>query len=110
VPHGMISGISAVTLPHLIGQGPAMDMMLSARRVPADEALRMGLVHQLITGDVLAAALEFARRLASYPPVSVAATKHLLMLELRHQVRKYLNEIDQARVAVADAANLNARA
>lgn len=107
--HGMISGVSAVTLPHLVGHGLAMDLMVSGRRVDAAEAARIGLANEVVDGDVLAHSLAFARRLASFPVASVAASKRLVVLELRHQVRKYRAEIDAARVAVAEALRLDAR-
>src|SRR6202007_2668794 len=47
VQHGMISGVSAVTLPGLIGEAAALDLMLSGRTIGADEAKRIGLVHEI---------------------------------------------------------------
>jgi enoyl-CoA hydratase len=43
-------------LPRLIGQGVALEMLMTASRIPANEAQRFGLVDQ-ISDDVLAAAL-----------------------------------------------------
>ncbi len=107
--YGMISGVSAVTLPHIIGQPAAMDLMLRGHRLGAEEAKRIGLVHEVVAGDVLAHTLSFARKLAGYPVVSVAASKRLLMQELRHQVKKYRAEIEAARIEVAEARNMDAR-
>ncbi len=42
------------TLPRIIGVGPAFDMILTARVVDADEALRLGLVTRLSDGSSLA--------------------------------------------------------
>ncbi|MGY1778814.1 crotonase/enoyl-CoA hydratase family protein [Geodermatophilus sp. SYSU D01036] len=57
-----------VRLPRLIGAGRAMDLVLTGRSVYADEALRMGLVTQVVpAGQALAAAQELARRLAAFP-------------------------------------------
>lgn len=50
-------------LPRLVGRGRALDIMLTARQVPADEAYRIGLVDRLTEGDALEAALSFAREL-----------------------------------------------
>ncbi len=61
---GLIPGAGGTQrLPRLVGRGRALDIMLTARQVPADEAYRIGLVDRLTDGDVVAAANEFADRL-----------------------------------------------
>ena len=47
VQHGMISGISAITLPGIVGEPVALDLMLSGRLIDASEALACGLVHRV---------------------------------------------------------------
>jgi enoyl-CoA hydratase/carnithine racemase len=57
-------------LPRLIGQGRATELLLSARRVDAEEALRIGLAELRIDGeDALAAGHEIAARWAAGPEV-----------------------------------------
>ena len=63
---GLIPGAGGTQrLPQLVGRGRALDIMLTARQVPADEALGIGLVDRLTDGDVLDAALSLARELVS---------------------------------------------
>jgi len=63
---GLIPGAGGTQrLPQLVGRGRALDIMLTARQVGAEEALRIGLVDRLASGDVLDAALELAREIAS---------------------------------------------
>jgi len=45
-------------LPRLIGAGPALDLMLSGKPIPADKALEIGLIDRLVGGDVVTAALD----------------------------------------------------
>jgi enoyl-CoA hydratase len=57
-----------VRLPRIVGAGRAMDLVLTGRSVDADEALRIGLVTQVVpAGQALATAQELARRLAAFP-------------------------------------------
>jgi enoyl-CoA hydratase len=60
--------LGTVRLPRLIGQGRALDLILSGRPVDAGEALSMGLVNRITEpGQARAGALELARRLAAFP-------------------------------------------
>lgn len=63
-------------LPRLVGPARAMDLALTGRPVPADEALAMGLVSRVVPDDRLAAeAVAIARGLADRSPEAVAAIK-----------------------------------
>lgn len=67
-------------LPRLIGHGPAADILLSSRRVPAEEALAMGLVTRVEEEDaLLPAALAYAKTIAATAaPRALALTKRQL--------------------------------
>lgn len=57
-----------VRLPRLIGQGRALDMILTGRPVPADEALQMGLANRVVKeGRAVQAAQRLALELAAFP-------------------------------------------
>lgn len=67
---GLIPGAGGTQrLPRLVGRGRALDMMLTARQVPADEALTIGLVDRFSEADVVKGALALAGELtvASLP-------------------------------------------
>lgn len=59
-----------VRLPRLIGLGHAMDMILTGRGVPANEALAMGLVNRVVPkGQARSAAIDLAHQLTKFPQV-----------------------------------------
>ena len=64
------------TLPRIVGLSPAMDLLLSARRIDAGEALRLGLIHRVVPRERLQAeATALAERLAATPRPVMAALK-----------------------------------
>jgi enoyl-CoA hydratase len=59
-------------LVHLLGASAAADLILTARRIPADEALRMGLVNRISApGNTLEAAVEMAEAITANGPLAV---------------------------------------
>ncbi|GAA0214854.1 enoyl-CoA hydratase-related protein [Saccharothrix mutabilis subsp. mutabilis] len=67
------------TLPRLIGHGRAMEMMLLAQPVDAEEALRIGMVNQVVPdGEALSTAQALARKLAAGPTVAYAKIKEAM--------------------------------
>jgi enoyl-CoA hydratase/carnithine racemase len=69
------------TLPRIIGAGPAFDLILTARAVDADEALRLGLVSR-ISASVVDEALAIAETLCEYGKFGVESTKQVLWANL----------------------------
>lgn len=68
-------------LPRRVGAARAAELVFTARRVPAVEALALGLIDQLTpAGEARAAALELAARIASNSPVGLRAAKRALRL------------------------------
>ncbi|MDQ3044103.1 MAG: enoyl-CoA hydratase-related protein, partial [Chloroflexota bacterium] len=64
----------AVRLPALVGSGAARDLLFSGRFVPADEAMRLGLLDRLVEPkDVLDCAMELAHEMASNAPLAIRA-------------------------------------
>jgi 2-(1,2-epoxy-1,2-dihydrophenyl)acetyl-CoA isomerase len=70
------------SLPHLVGHAKAVELLMLAEPVRADEALRLGLLTRLVDDDelVLPSAHEFAARLAAGPTVAYGAIKRELLV------------------------------
>jgi enoyl-CoA hydratase len=71
------------TLPRIVGAGPAFDLILTARAVEADEALRLGLVSRMSAdSSVLDDALAIAETLCGYGKFGLESTKQVLWANL----------------------------
>lgn len=67
------------TLPALLGEQRARDLLMTARRVSGDEALAMGLVDRLATPERLdLEAMMFAQKIAANAPLALAAIRAAL--------------------------------
>lgn len=82
LPHvkmGIPPGYGATyRLPRIVGLGAAKYLVLTGAVVDGLTALRLGLVDLLTGGDVVEAALEVARTIASRAPVAVSLAKQAL--------------------------------
>ena len=74
---GVIPGAGGTQrLVRLVGPGRTRQIVYSGRLIPAEEALRLGIVERVLEpGEVLDAAVEDARRFANGPRVALAAAK-----------------------------------
>jgi enoyl-CoA hydratase/carnithine racemase len=98
VKHGMISAASALHLPQVIPNALAMEMLLMARNISADEALRWGLVNAVVD-DVMAEAETWATIIAGSSPAAVQATKRLALFSRRTSTAERA-EMEAARALV----------
>jgi len=98
VRHGMISAVSALRLPQVVPGARALEMLLMARNIAAEEALRWGLVNAVVD-DARAEAEKWAEAIAGYSPAAVQATKRLAMLS-RRMTEGERSAIEAARASV----------
>lgn len=67
---------ATVRLPRIVGQGRALDVLLTARRVPAEEALAWGLIGRMVEpGKALEEGLAVAEAVAALPPGALGAAR-----------------------------------
>ncbi len=65
-----------VRLPRLVGQGRALEIIMTGRKVPAEEALRIGLCEQVVPkGEARAAAEAMAQEIARFPQGAMLADR-----------------------------------
>ncbi len=65
-----------VRLPRIVGQGRALDMILTGRPVGAHEALQMGLANRVVpTGESLTVAHDLAEQIAAFPVACMRADR-----------------------------------
>ena len=66
----------SVRLPRLVGQGRALEIIMTGRKVPAEEALRIGMCEQVVApGKAREAAEEMAATIARFPQAAVRADR-----------------------------------
>lgn len=88
---GLVPGDGgAYFLSRTVGFSRALELMLTARLVDADEAERIGLVHRVVEpAELMPAAMILAKQLAELPPVALRLTK-------RAAYRSRDSELEQA--------------
>jgi len=80
---GLVTGWGATyMLPRLVGKSLAVEMMMTGRRLSAEEAHKAGLVNAVYPVDEFEAEVrEFVNALVAGPPLALAAMKKLVNLE-----------------------------
>jgi enoyl-CoA hydratase/carnithine racemase len=95
--HGF--GIS-VTLPRVVGNQTASEMLYTGRTVGAEEATQLSLCDRYTDADPRDEAVEFARNLALSAPLSLVAIRSTMRRELVAQVYTALSHEADAQIAL----------
>ena len=102
---GVFPPIAAQIMPRIVGRKAAMDLILSGRIIPAQTALQVGLVNQVVPGDQLASATEaFLKPYLGLSAAVLKLTKKAIVAGLRDDLEPslklieeiYLNELMQS--------------
>lgn len=78
-----------VRLPRLIGEGKAKELIFTARRIDADEAVRLGLVQRVVPrSELLSEAHRIAQDISNNAPLAIESAKKLI----NHGIEVHISE------------------
>ena len=96
----------SATLPRIVGQQHALDLLYTGRRVGGDDAARIGLVDRLVDADQLRdAALELATDIAGSAPLAVASIRATMRADLVDAVRTAVDREASEQVRLQQTAD-----
>lgn len=76
---GLVPGFGVLRAPSVIGRQWTKYLVFANQRIGADEALRLGMVQQVVpAADLLSRALEIAARIAGQAPLALAVGKKII--------------------------------
>ncbi|MEO0812335.1 MAG: enoyl-CoA hydratase-related protein, partial [Myxococcota bacterium] len=89
VPLGLVpEGGSSLLLPRILGHRRASELLLLGEKFGADTAREMGIVNEMVEGDVFARAMDRATALAQQAPRAVMQSKALMKAPYRDALRE----------------------
>ena len=104
---GLVPGYGGTQrLPRLIGEARAMEMITLGRTVGAEEAARIGLLHRIVEGNVVDAALSYAHEFSSFSLLALGFAREAVSRALDvpiHEGLKIEANLSTLAYATADA-------
>lgn len=89
---GVVAGVAAPLLAFRLGAGPAARLLLTAEAVPAAEAHRLGVYHEIVENHLLwARSVEVGKQCATGSPEAIGLTKRLLQETVGEQLATQLS-------------------
>ena len=101
---GILPGLGSThLLPRIVGRAKALELVLTARTIPAREALEIGLVSQLVPAEKLAAAArELAAGMAAHRPEVLAAARAAVNYGAEHSMEEAMRNEERASAALRE--------
>ena len=91
-------------LPRLVTPNKACELFFLGESIDASEALRLGIVNQVVAPeDLEATTLELAQRLRVAPPIALAAAKHAVYLSQASELDEMLRYETEAQLRCFDS-------
>jgi enoyl-CoA hydratase/carnithine racemase len=105
-------GGGTVRLPRLVGRGVAKELILTARWVEAEEALRIGLINHIAPeGELMKTAIATAEQILNNGPVAITQAKYVINRGLEVPIEEALQlESDAYEVCIPTEDRLEALA
>ncbi len=98
----------SVTLPAIVGQQRALELLYTGRRVPGEEAYRIGLCDRLgPLADVRAAARDFAGEIAASGPLAIRAIRQTMRGHLADAVAAATDREDTEQIRLRATEDFN---
>jgi 2-(1,2-epoxy-1,2-dihydrophenyl)acetyl-CoA isomerase len=86
-------------LPRLVTPNKACEMFFLGESIDAEEAMRLGIVNQVVAPeDLERATLELAQRLRAAPPIALAAAKHAVYMSQAAELEEMLRYETEAQL------------
>ncbi len=80
---------SFTVLPAIVGRHKANELLFTCDQISAEEGYRIGLVNKVVhQNELIAAAIEMARKIAQWPAASIKYTKRALRMTLANENHK----------------------
>jgi len=93
---GMVADVGTLQrLPRLMSEAVVKELAYTGRRLKADKALMYGLVNEVFetNDEMLAAAMQCAKEIASKPPIAIWGTKQAIHYTRDHSVEDSLKQM-----------------
>ena len=91
-------------LPRLVTPNKACEMFFLGESIDAEEALRLGIINQLVAPeDLESATLQLAQRLRAAPPIALAAAKHAVYMSQAAELEEMLRYETEAQLRCFDS-------
>jgi len=100
---GTVADAASIKLPRRIPFHVAMDLLLTGRRIDAQEAKRWGLINEVVTAEqLMSRARELAQQLADGPPLVFAAIKEIIRDTAHLSIEEAFEKVTRRRLPTVD--------